>query len=417
LRFRNGTPSLATDDSSMDKSAIQSVMMRDSPSGLFVQGANESPAPLSAGAVTSSGAVLTVVIPTFNERDNVIELVRRLGACLKDIAWEVIFVDDDSPDGTVEAVRQLAASDARVRCIHRIGRRGLSSACIEGVMASSAPYVAVMDGDLQHDETILPRMLTALTGGGLDIAVGSRYVAGGGIGQWDKGRALISKFATRLSLLVVPAELKDPMSGFFMVRRESFMGCVRQLSALGFKILLDLFASSREPLRFVEIPYSFRNRHAGLSKLDNRAAWDYLMLLMDKLVGHLVPVRFLAFALIGGMGVGVHMVALLLLFKGEVLDFTAAQAAATTIAMVFNFTLNNAMTYRDRRLTGLGWLRGLISFMLACSVGALANVGIADYLFGKSGGWVLAALAGILVGAVWNYAATSFYTWGNTRQH
>lgn len=381
------------------------MLMRESVPGL-----------VAMGATANSGAVLSVVVPTFNEHDNISELVRRLGVCLGDIAWEVIFVDDDSPDGTVEAVRRLAASDSRVRCIHRIGRRGLSSACIEGVMACSAPYVAVMDGDLQHDESILPRMLTALAGGDLDIAVGSRYVAGGGVGQWDKGRALISKFATRLSLLVVPAELKDPMSGFFMMRRDAFMACVRQLSALGFKILLDLFASSREPLRFVEIPYSFRNRQAGVSKLDNRAMWDYVMLLADKMVGHLVPVRFLAFALIGGMGVGVHMVILLLLFKGEVVGFTTAQAVATTVAMVFNFTLNNTMTYRDRRLSGLGWLRGLLSFMLACSVGALANIGIADYLFGQGGGWMLPALAGILVGAVWNYAATSFYTWGQTRK-
>jgi dolichol-phosphate mannosyltransferase len=404
----------AIDHLPMGESALNNMVMRESLPGSLVPGAAWSSAPVAA-AVANGGAFLSVVVPTFNERDNVHELVRRLGECLRDIAWEVIFVDDDSPDGTVEAVRQLAASDARVRCIHRIGRRGLSSACIEGVMASSAPYVAVMDGDLQHDEAILPRMLTALAGGGLDIAVGSRYVAGGGIGQWDKGRALISRFATRLSQLVVPAELKDPMSGFFMMRRDSFMDCVRQLSALGFKILLDLFASSREPLRFVEIPYAFRNRQAGASKLDNQAAWDYVMLLMDKMVGHLVPVRFLAFAIIGGLGVGVHMTVLLLLFKGEVLGFTTAQAAATITAMVFNFALNNAMTYRDRRLTGLGWVRGLVSFMLACSVGALANVGIADYLFGRSSGWLLAALAGILVGAVWNYAATSFYTWGNKR--
>jgi dolichol-phosphate mannosyltransferase len=364
-----------------------------------------------------SAASLTVVVPTFNERDNVVELVRRLGEQLQEIAWEVIFVDDDSPDGTAEVVRSMGRTDPRVRCIHRIGRRGLSSACIEGVMASSAPYVAVMDADLQHDEAILPRMLASLEDSTLDIAVGSRYVAGGSIGQWDGSRARISRLATRLSHLVVPATLKDPMSGFFMMRREAFLDRARQLSALGFKILTDLFASGSQPLRFVEIPYEFRERQAGQSKLDNQVAMDYVMLLLDKIFGHVVPVRFLVFAAIGGLGLVVHMAVLLAGFKGAALDFPVAQSLATLVAMVFNFTVNNLLTYRDRRLTGLSWYRGLASFMLACSVGAVANVGIANYLFGHhSGGWVLAALAGVLVGAVWNYALTSFYTWGGSRK-
>lgn len=362
------------------------------------------------------GPLLSVVVPTFNERDNVVELVRRLGVHLRHIAWEVIFVDDDSPDGTADVVRSVAKSDSRVRCIHRIGRRGLSSACIEGVMASSAAYVAVMDGDLQHDESILPVMLQAMTADGLDIAVGSRYVDGGAIGDWNKSRAFISRLATWLSHGLVPLDLKDPMSGFFMMNRESFLGRVRLLSALGFKILLDLFASGREPLRFVEIPYSFRNRQAGESKLDNHAIWDFIMLLLDKMIGHVVPVRFLAFAMIGGLGVVVHMSVLYLLFKVAWLEFSVAQVAATVIAMVFNFSINNIITYRDQRLTGIGWWRGLTSFMLACSIGAFANVGIADYLFGKNGQWVVAALAGILVGAVWNYAVTSVYTWGKSRK-
>lgn len=361
-------------------------------------------------------AILSVVVPTYNESANVPELVRLLSEALKDVAWEVIFVDDDSPDGTADVVRALARQDTRVRCIHRIGRRGLSSACIEGVMACSAPIVAVMDGDLQHDETILTRMLHAILREDMDLAVGSRYVEGGGVGEWDSGRALISRFATRLSHLVVPSTLKDPMSGFFMVRRPVFLDRVRHLSALGFKILLDLFASGREPLRFVEIPYQFRNRQAGESKLDNQVAWDYLMLLADKLIGHIVPVRFLAFALIGGLGLLVHMAVLTSMYVGGKVEFHLAQAVATLVAMVFNFSINNLMTYRDRRLSGAAWAKGLLSFMLACSVGAFANVGIANYLFGRGGQWVLAAVAGILVGAVWNYAVTSFYTWGGKRK-
>ncbi len=357
-------------------------------------------------------AELALIVPTYNERPNVAELVRRLDACLGDIVWEVVFVDDDSPDGTAEAVKALAAADPRVRCIHRIGRRGLSSACVEGVLSTSAPLVAVMDADLQHDERILPAMVDTLRRDAADIVVGSRYVCGGGVGQWDESRVAISRFATRVSRLVVPDALKDPMSGFFMVRRTVFMGVVRNLSSLGFKILVDVFASSKQPLRFVEVPYEFRTRHAGESKLDHRVAWDFGMLVLDKLVGRWVPVRFLSFGLIGGAGVFVHMAVLSLLYTSGTAGFVSAQAGASTVAMVFNFFLNNELTYRNAKLRGRALLRGLLSFMLVCGVGALANVGIAGYLFDREQGWIPAALGGILVGAVWNFSTSAFYTWG-----
>jgi dolichol-phosphate mannosyltransferase len=269
-----------------------------------------------------------------------------------------------------------------------------------------------MDADLQHDERILPQMLSALACDDVDIVVGSRYVDGGGIGDWDDRRASISRLATRISHLVVPATLKDPMSGFFMLKRRVFLQCVRGLSAVGFKILVDLFASSPTPLRFKEVPFTFRSRHAGESKLDNQAAWDYAMLLLDKLVGRWVPLRFVSFATIGGLGLIVHMAVLALLYKGVGTPFANSQAAATVLAMVFNFSVNNAITYRDRRLTGRAWARGLLSFVAICSVGAFANIGVANYLFGHDGRWMLAALAGTTAGAVWNYAVTSVYTWG-----
>ncbi|MFQ5634794.1 MAG: glycosyltransferase, partial [Gammaproteobacteria bacterium] len=278
---------------------------------------------------------LTVVVPTFNERDNVTDLISRLEAGLAGCAWEVVFVDDDSPDRTAELVREIAARDHRVRGIQRIGRRGLSSACIEGMLSSSAPYLAVIDGDLQHDETLLPRMLDELQTADIDIVVGSRYLAGGGVGNWESSRAAISRMAPRLSRVVVRQELTAPLSGFFMIRGEAFRGCVRELSGVGFKIMLDLFASSPRPLRFVELPYDFRRRDAGVSKLDNQAAWEYGMLLIDKLVGHLVPVRFVAFTLVGSLGVVVHLATQALLFEGLKLGFVPSQALATLTAMSF----------------------------------------------------------------------------------
>jgi dolichol-phosphate mannosyltransferase len=356
-------------------------------------------------------AELSVIVPTFNERSNVLELVRRLHIALAGQRWEVIFVDDDSPDGTAQFVREIGQHDPRIRCVQRIGRRGLSSACIEGMLASSAPYIAVIDGDLQHDEMLLPEMLRCLTEEGNDIVIGSRYLSGGGLGDWGAGRARISRFATYLGRRVLKADLSDPMSGFFMLRRETLERSVRGLSGIGFKILFDLFASSPRPLRFKELPYQFRRRESGESKLDSQAAWDYLILLLDKLIGHIVPVRFLAFSLVGAIGVLVHFTVLTVLFRQAGVGFAYSQSIATLVAMASNFTLNNILTYRDLRLRGSSWIKGLGSFVAACSVGAFANVGIASYLFSMETKWVLAALAGVLVGTVWNYAVTSVYTW------
>ena len=360
----------------------------------------------------SANLELSVVVPTFNEAANVEELLRHLHRVLGEDGWEVVFVDDDSPDATAALVRSIARRDPRVRCVQRVGRRGLSSACIEGMLASAAPYVAVMDADLQHDESVLPAMLELLRSGRADVVVGTRYAAGGSTGDWDQRRAGLSRLATRASRLVVRQPVSDPMSGYFMLRREVLDASVHRLSALGFKILLDILASAPPGLRVAEVPYTFRSRHAGASKLDELVVWEYAMLLADKTVGRWIPVRFLTFALVGGLGVFVHMAVLATLLKGLGAGFGPAQSAATGVAMVFNFAVNNVLTYRDRRLHGWAWWRGLASFMAACSVGALANVGIATYLFESRTTWFFAALAGVLVGAVWNYAVTQLYTWG-----
>jgi dolichol-phosphate mannosyltransferase len=357
---------------------------------------------------------LSVVVPTLNESANVPLLVEKLHRVLDGIRWEVVFVDDDSRDGTADVARALSQTDPHVRCLQRIGRRGLSSACIEGILATAAPIVAVMDADLQHDESILPQMYAAIRSGEAEVAIGSRHVEGGGIGEWDSTRARISDVATKLSRLIVHADIADPMSGFFMLRRDTFEAAVRNLSGQGFKILLDIFASSPRPPRFREFAYQFRLRQHGESKLDAMVVWEYLMLIADKLIGHIVPVRFALFALIGVFGIGANLIVLGIVLH---LDGSFAEGAwiGTLAAMVFNFLLNNQLTYRDRRLRGRKLVRGLITFCIGCSVGALANVGVAAVVFGRGQTWLLAGLAGALIGAVWNYAIASTYTWGKTR--
>lgn len=360
-------------------------------------------------------AELAIVIPTLNERQNAPILVERLAAALVGIGWEAVFVDDDSADGTADVVRAIGQQRANIRVLQRIGRRGLSSACIEGILATSAPYVAVLDGDLQHDETLLPQMLATIKSRGLDIVIASRFAAGSGAAGLTEARFRLSGWANRLARLIVKAELSDPMSGFFVIERGAFMSALRGLSGQGFKILLDLFASAPRPLSFVELPFTFRARHFGESKLDTMVAWEYLMLLLDKLVGHVVPVRFLLFAMIGGLGVFTHLSILWLTTHLLGFAFTIGQAAATAGAMTGNFFLNNLFTYRDRRLRGRQLVSGLVSFYGVCGIGAAANVGIAAHLFGSNHSWWSSGLAGAAIGAVWNYAMSAVFTWRSGR--
>jgi len=357
------------------------------------------------------GVELSIVIPTFNERDNINLLIAAISAALPDVRWEIIFVDDDSPDGTADVIRQYAVRDFRIRLIRRYGRRGLSSAVIEGIMSTTSPFVAVMDADLQHDESLLPLMLAQLRKGDKDFVVGSRYVSGGSVGEWNSSRAVMSKFATWLSQQIIKMDIADPMSGFFMLRRDVFDASIRRLSAQGYKILLDIVASSPQKLRVIELPYTFRSRQHGESKLDTLVLLEYLTLLMDKLFGRYIPVSFILFSAIGGLGVFVHMAILALALKIFAVEFLVAQAIATYAAMTFNFFLNNFLTYRDKRLKGWRAVRGLLSFYVVCSVGAFANVGVANFLFNQHYQWWLSGIAGIAMGVVWNYAVSSVVTW------
>ncbi len=352
---------------------------------------------------------LAVIIPVMNEAANVAPLVARLDATLAGIGWEAIFVDDHSPDGTADAVRRMACADRRIRILERVGRRGLSSAVVEGMLATGAPVLAVIDGDLQHDEALLPGLFDAVRQGA-DIAIGSRYTGGGGVGGWDVRRAGASRFATRIANAVLPVAINDPMSGFFAISRDAFTAALPHLSGSGFKILLDLVMSSPAQMTIVEHPYVFRERSAGTSKLDLMVIAQYAQLLIDKTIGRVLPVRLLMFLAVGLLGLAVHL-AILGTALALAVAFTVAQGIAVVCAMTFNFTLNNLFTYRDRRLRGRRFVTGLLSFYAVCTVGAAANIGVGAWVHDAHNAWWLAGAAGALVGAVWNYAASSFVTW------
>jgi dolichol-phosphate mannosyltransferase len=373
---------------------------------------NQAPRPgLENPPQAASAPQLSVIVPTFNERDNVTTLFRRLEAALIGVVWEVLFVDDNSPDGTWDVVRDLARQDTRVRCIRRISRRGLAGACIEGILASSAPFAAVIDADLQHDETQLPRMLEILQRGDTELVVGSRYIEGGSADSFNKQRAGASALATEVARRVLKVEIADPMSGFFMIRRDRFEQLAPQLSTQGFKILLDIVATARGDLRVMEIPYNFGSRLHGESKLDSMVALDFLGLVLAKLTHDTVSLRFLLFAMVGSIGVIVHFAALYIALRGFQVSFPVAQGCGAVLAMTSNFILNNFLTYRDQRLKGFAILRGLLLFYLVCGVGLAANVGVAFSVYAQEPIWWMAGAAGALMGVVWNYAMSGLFVW------
>jgi dolichol-phosphate mannosyltransferase len=376
----------------------------------------------SASAAAIAPLELAVVLPTYNERGNVRAVVAKIGQALEGIAWEVIFVDDDSRDGTADEAREISRRDPRIRVLQRIGRRGLASAAIEGMCATAAPVVAVMDADLQHDPAILPAMLAAIASGECDLAVASRFVEGASTAEWNRpDREKASALANKLARKVTGVELSDPMSGFFMLRAETLRKDAHRLSGIGFKILLDILATVETPLRVREFPLRFAARTEGESKLDRTVVFEFLVGLYDKWLGRIIPTRFALFGTIGAAGVVVHMAVLsafLTLFGGDfeqhlVSTFEVGQTLAALVAMTFNFVLNNALTYADQRLTGT-WplVKGWLKFGMTCSVGLLANVGVAAVLVRMGFHTYPAALAGIVIGSVWNYALSSKFVWG-----
>jgi dolichol-phosphate mannosyltransferase len=357
---------------------------------------------------------LAVVVPTFNERANVELLYESLSTALEGVSWELIVVDDNSPDETAAAVKDLSRRYGNVRCLRRLGRRGLSSACIEGIMATAAPFVAIMDADHQHDERILPAMLASAEAGA-DLVIGSRFVGGGSAGNGlSSTRLKGSELATRLSGMIAGNGITDPMSGYFLVKRDLFERVAPDLASDGFKILLDLIVTAKRsgvPLKVAEVPYTFRPRHAGESKMSPLVVIQFVGLWFSKLTGGLVPTSFLLFAMVGISGVAVHLAVLMSLVNGLGVPFVAGQIAATLTAMTWNFALNNTLTYADRRLHGARLWKGLVGFYVICSLGGIANISVAAMIYEFRHATLIAGLAGAVMSSVFNYAVTRIVTW------
>ena len=376
----------------------------------------------AARNVAAKPLELAIILPTFNERKNLRPMVERLDKALDHIRWEAIYVDDNSPDGTADEARAIALDDPRIRVIHRIGRRGLASAAIEGMLSTAAPHVAVMDADHQHDPALLPGMLAAVASGEYDIAVASRFAEGASTQDWGRpDRVKASGLANAIARKVTGVTLTDPMSGYFLLKADTLRADAHRLSGVGFKILLDILATVDTALRVKEFPMSFAARAEGESKLDRTVVFEFLVGLYDKWLGRIIPTRFALFGTIGAVGVVVHMAVLAVVlavmggtFKGHLISaFEIGQTIAALVAMTFNFVLNNALTYADKRLVGfVPLLRGWAKFGLTCSVGLLANVGVAAVLVRFGFHEYAAAISGIIIGSVWNFALSSKFVWG-----
>lgn len=358
---------------------------------------------------------VSIVAPTYNERTNIRPLIQAVTAAMAGRTWEMIIVDDDSPDGTYLEVLALAKEGAPVRCIRRVGRRGLASAVVEGAMSASGDIICVMDADMQHDESILPRMLDILQTTDTDLVVGSRHVEGGSMGDFTATRRRMSNFATWSSRSLIGAAISDPMSGFFMTRRAVFDAAIYDLSQQGYKILLDIITSSPRPLKIAEVPYVFRDRNSGESKVDAMIIAEYAFLLIEKLTRGLIPPRFVLFSFVGGLGLLVHL-AVLNSIKELGVEFLPAQAEATLAAMTFNYLLNNSITYRTDRLKGLRFLWGYVMFCAVCSLGAVANISVANLAMDGLHSWPIAGLAGAIMSSVFNFGVATKFVWGRPKR-
>jgi dolichol-phosphate mannosyltransferase len=375
------------------------------------------PKPLTAQQIWNSPQ-LAVIVPSYKERDNIAPLYDKVTAALGDIPFEFIVVDDNSPDGTAAVVKEMARQHPNVRCIHRIGRRGLSSAVIEGISASAAPYFAVIDADHQHDERILPQMLDKALAGD-DIVVGTRYAGAGQVGEGlSKTREAGSRFATQLSHLVTGKSLSDPMSGFFLMKREVFDEVAGSLSNEGFKILLDIVVSASrvrraegKDLKIGEVAYTFRQRNAGESKMSPLVVVQFLGLVVSKMTGGFLPTSFLLFGGVGVIGIVVHLLVLGICFNLLQFNFVNSQVVATVVSMTTNFFLNNSFTFADKKLKGWRMIVGLFSFYVICSIGAVANVSVANWIFTLDKSAYFAGITGALMSVVFNYAVSRAITW------
>ncbi|MEY4762934.1 MAG: hypothetical protein RLZZ200_2790 [Pseudomonadota bacterium] len=351
----------------------------------------------------------SIILPTYNEAESLpraIEAIRAAMAHRDD--WEAIVVDDDSPDRTWELAQRFGRDDARIRCYRRLDRRGLSSAIVDGLSLGTGERLLVMDADLQHDVTKVPDLLASLDSA--DVSVGSRYMRGGGVGKWSKGRIFLSRAASWSARIVLGLRSTDPMSGFFAVRREAFLGVAGRLNPRGYKLLMELLTLLRGG-RVAEVPYVFAPRQAGESKLSGGVIWEFFLSLVELATRNVVSARFLKYAIVGLTGVAVQYGSFYLLWS-RFMGAEAGTFTAIATAAISNYVANNLWTFSERRHRSLQDLtRGFGLFVAISACGAFINQSVTWYLEHLGTQLSAAMVAGIVASTVWNYFLNLDLTW------
>lgn len=353
---------------------------------------------------------ISVIIPTYNEKDNIVPLIERLSKTFDGLNFEILLIDDNSKDGTIDVAAGLA-SKYPVKVLVRTHERGLATAVLHGFQYAQGSIIGVMDADLQHPPEINADLLKAVEHGA-DMAIASRYVKGGGCPNWGLVRRIISKGALTLAHIFLPTtrSVKDPMSGFFMFKRES-MG-ENKLRPIGYKILLEMLVMGKFQ-NIVEVPFIFEDRSSGRSKMKARQQIDYLRHIFSLMRREGELLRILKFVGVGLCGTIINEGLLWLLTQFGGLAFYYSALIAIEASIITNFTLNDYFTFADRR-TGKtkSFLSRLLKFNITCAAGAAIQWGLL-LLFTEVFGlyYLLSNLIGIVVAFIWNYVLNIAWTW------
>jgi dolichol-phosphate mannosyltransferase len=374
----------------------------------------------------------SLIIPTFNEAENICILIPNVIELLtkNDITFEIIVVDDDSKDLTWKVVQEKFANDPRIRVLRRVNEKGLSSAVLDGMAISKGKFLGVIDADLQHDEKIIPKMLSEAESN--DIIVGSRVVEDGGYGEWGFTRKLMSKVATLLAKIMLPISIGDPMSGFFIIKRDLYDELAPVINPRGFKILLE-FLARKKGIKAKEVGYVFKNRLHGETKMSGSVIQNYLVALYDIRFGEIISITFLKYSAIGLSGVFVNLFGqffaknFLSLNEPELIykNFTKPFYAVSfgfELSVLTNYFLNNIWTFKDSKNIGFTKnLLGFLKFNIVSIIGFLIQVSVwrftyqiiqtlfPEYLF--NGLDYICNMFGIILATAGNYFLNKNFTW------
>jgi len=369
---------------------------------------------------------LTVIVPTYNEAENIPILIKLLQDRLADFDYEVVIVDDDSPDQTWRVALDAVTDDHRFSVIRRTSDRGLSAAVLTGMSMASGSVMVVMDGDLQHDPAAIPALVSKIIDDGAEVCVASRAVEGGSYGEFSSRRRFVSWVGAQMAHLFLQASVTDPMSGFFAISRQRYDAVVNLVNPRGFKILLEFLARGPRPV-VAEVGYRFGNRIHGTTKLTGSVVVAYLIALIELSVGRFISATFTAYCLVGLVGLTVRSGVQWLLsvgLLGAAVHPRWAVVLAVQLSIISNYALNNAFTFTSRRHRGWSRVGGLIRFQIVSIYGLFVHAGAMALLVDHSrdeGAWGVAELwsihrswpfiIGLGMAMIGNYYLNTTVTW------